>query len=380
MPKSQTQLLVALTTGTQAFGAAVALLVSLMMARVVGAEGRGLVAFSLQLAYVLVPILTLGLNRYLLRADWDMRPSLSSLLLVPTTAGLVLAAALALGGASPSVYLAPVVSIGVAGVLIVRSDAIARRTTRLFAVASFSTSTFVLASSALLAAFSVSAPTVWLLPYVAVGVIAASAALVGLRASRVGLSRQIRGGIGQVPGEFGQLIALRLDRLLLPVLCTSSDLGVYVMAATALEAAMWLVDAVADSRVKRVSADKRVTVWRLLMSDLVWLPALTIAAALGTRFVLIPFLGEEFQSGIDLILPLSIGTVLLGLSKLLGSYLLGGARPTKANYPRVVMAIVAMPTYYFAVREACACGAAWATVAVYAVGFVSTLVLALGKR
>jgi hypothetical protein len=300
------------TTSTALSAAGVAFVVNILMSRQLGPGARGDVAWALQGAYVLGPAIAFGLDRQALRGR-TLRPSAMAHVWLLSSVGAVAAAAF---GFSLS---ACVLVAGIGAVLnIERSSGMAFRQYRRYLFLQFGYQTWILATSLFLFVFGVNVSALWLSVYVApYPIMFAFWVVAWLREDRNSGSRRWRiskVSFGQSArytlGSLSAMLSARVERLLLPILASSSALGLYMAVATASELLLWVGQGLSENRVMRL-------VGRPMLRRSVALAALrdlslfTLAGGLLTipiHFILLPALGTGFSSASTLVLPLCMAS------------------------------------------------------------------------
>lgn len=307
-----------------------ALLANVILARALGAEGRGQVAFALQASYLVTVVAVMGQDRsFPATASPGGYHNHVRTALRLTAAPAVLAGALtAVLGAvlwlTPNTGSVPVISVavwllavGLVASRLFRSASIVGGRARLF-VAVTASGQAVLALL-LLALWQSNASWVgwWLAAYavstlVPVLFFAASPRLRRAEVPAPPTRRRIlRRGLALLPATIGEVMVLRLERVLIPFFAGYGTLGIYVTVATITELASWPAQQFLDSRVPQWSTGAvplRGLVRELVLSTL----ATTIVAiAMGILcfFALPVVFGAEFSAGRAYIVPLCITAV-----------------------------------------------------------------------
>lgn len=355
-----------------AFAAGVAFLSNILMSRLLGPEGRGVVGGLLQIAYVVGPILVLGLDLALLRGEdrtlgfriLVRRPFWIACLLVAVTAvsSFLLSSEVAI-----TICLATIASFGFASMALLRSWATGRGAAQLYLWAAFLFHSFVGLSALVLALAGVEEALLWFLPYLVPAAVAAVYAILPSRGPRIP-SPLVRQGLVHMPGQMATILVNRLDRLLLVAVAGPAPLGLYLAVATFLESGGWLATGIADWRVRAMvmASEKRAVMARVAVE------AAVIAvgyAALGIllNLVLVPLFGPSFEAARGLILPLTLAGASLSMAQLLRGRLLASSLPAMATRPAILALPVALLLYPVAVIRWEAQGAAWASAIVYTV-------------
>ena len=359
-------------TSTAFVAASVAFVVNIVTSRTLGPSARGQVAFVLQVAYFITPLILLGRDRGVLRKG-EHRPEAE--LLMPVAALLLAGGAMFVQGLT---LLAVPVAMGGAWVALERSHALRTGQLALFAKSFLIVQAGVLGGTLLLAALDVQTVAYWVLPY------ALPALWVLARESRAYFTRtpdMFRSTVRWshlLPAGLASMVVLRADRLLLPALASYRELGLYVAVATASEPVSWFAQALSDHRVSRARNDGVRRRLRQLTRDAALFVPLAGAMAAVTVLVILPLMGQGFVSARQLVMPLSLAAVTLALYRQVIAWLTGGHRAWLASACETTTAAVAIPIYAVSINLAGALGAAWGSLCVYAAGSVIGLVL-LGR-
>ncbi|KQY60077.1 hypothetical protein ASD11_11315 [Aeromicrobium sp. Root495] len=364
------------TTGVSLAAAGVAFVVNILMARQLGPSSRGEVALVLQSAYVLAPVLALGLDRQALRGA-DSMGGTPRVRHVWITAA-VLAVAAALAGS-----LTALACVGIAActayVSIERGVGMARRSLVRFVVVALGLQAWILGASVALFLAEVDDVRWWLGVYVAPAV----ALLLLTLASRrhpdqlVGPSRT---SLVYMAGGLAALLAGRVERLLLPVLSSSRQLGLYMAIATTSEMIAWAARGLGESRVKDFVENRpnRRSMARLAARDAAIFVAAAIPVALGLFYVVIPLLGPGFDSSRPLVIPLCAASVAWCVYLQMSSRWLGSASSLHSLGLDATTTVVTAGLVVALVPSHGALGAAYACLGSYVV--MSTAAVAFFPR
>lgn len=354
----------------------VGFIANVLMSRQLDPDQRGQVAFVIQTAYVIGPVLMLGVERAVLRPD---RPDGSA----PRTRHLV-PMAFVVGAALFLVFrdlraLAAGVALTTAWLVIQRAEAIREHSFATYTRRFLAYQVFLAVSLVGLFLVGESRWYVWLIPYLvpALLVLAYEAPRVA-RAPRATFTAVDRVSLSLLPATLATILVLRAERVMLPLLASNDQLGLYVAVATATEPVYWIARTLADhragrdagrntrlpARLRRLSADAAVfTVIAALVGTAVWL-------------LIVPLFGAAYEPARALVLPLSIAAVVLALNRLALSWHLAGPKPGDVSTIEAATAVVGLAAYGTAITLGGAVGAAWSTVAVYGFGLVIAIVVA----
>ena len=349
--------------------AAVAFVVNILSSRVLGPSARGEVAFVLQVAYFITPLILLGRDRGLLRRD-EHRPETEPML--PMAVLLLAGGAVFLEG--PALLAVPVALAG-AWVSLERSHALRSGQLATFTKVFLGIQAGVLGGTLLLAALDVRTAAYWLLPYALPALWVVVSETLGYLARPPHVLRSMVRWTPLLPGGLASMVVLRVDRLLLPALASYRELGLYVAVATASEPVFWFANALSDRRVSSLGEQSLGRRLRQLIRDAALFIPLAGMSAAGTVLVILPLMGEEFRAARPLVVPLSLAAVTLALYRQVVGWLTAGRRAWLSSVCEAATAAAAIPIYVVAIQHAGALGAAWASLCVYAAGTVIGVVL-----
>lgn len=302
----------AATSGVALLAAAVAFVANILMARELGPSARGEVAWVLQSAYVLAPLMALGVDRESLRGVGRHLQSAHSHVWLIAIASVTITVGL---GYYVAAICFATAAIG-ASLSIERGVGMAKGSLGTFLWLQVGVQLWVLSSTVGLFVLGVDDPELW------VGVYAAPLPIVlALTLSLRGWSfnpRNWRQNFGPVSstsirymfGGFGSLMASRVERLILPVLASTEALGLYVAVATASEMLVWAGRGLGESRVVGFMGGSltRVDLAKRAVRDFIFFALLAVPLAAGIRFLLLPLLGPSFEPASVLIVPLCLAS------------------------------------------------------------------------
>jgi O-antigen/teichoic acid export membrane protein len=302
---------VAASSGTSLAAAVVAFIVNILMARLLGPGPRGEVAWVLQGAYVIAPLLALGVDRQALREP--RRTSAISHRHVWILGALGVAVALAFSSLSLAACLATA-AIG-ASLSIERGTGMATGALGRFIRLQMSIQVWILAASTMLFVADVDDPVWWLAVYAAPApVVLAMSVLHGPRTGGSWRNRfwgtVDRKSATYMVGGIGILLAARVERLILPVLASTEELGLYVAIATASEMLVWAAGGLGESRVVGflTSTHTRSSLAIAAARDFGYFFIVAAPLAAGIHFLLLPLLGPAFAESGRLVIPLCLAS------------------------------------------------------------------------
>ncbi len=301
------------SSGTALAAAVVAFVVNILMARLLGPGPRGEVAFVLQVAYVIAPLLALGVDRQALREP--RRSAAISERHVWILGGLGMAIALALGSL-PVVACLATAAVG-ASMAIERGTGMATGTLGRFITFQVGIQVWILVASTVLFVSNVTEPVWWLAVYAAPAPVVLVLSFRRLSVPRSGgsLRHTLLGTVDHrsmtyMVGGFGILMAARVERLILPLLASTEELGLYVAIATASEMLVWAAGGLGESRVVEFLTGPltRIGLAKAALRDFAHFLMIAVPLAAGIYFLLLPLLGAEFAQADVLIIPLCLAS------------------------------------------------------------------------
>jgi O-antigen/teichoic acid export membrane protein len=315
-----------------------ALVVNVPAARALGPAGRGALALHLQITYIVSAVLLLGRDRSFLATvaeGGSLRSStrqMISLLAMPLTLSLVVSVALGLAfHSSVEGKTAALVSgyvLVVTGIMLSRFDrsvAIAASSPWYFTGAVLASQISLIGTSVALLASHVANVTTWFLAYgLTMALPFVCSVLVSLHGKGAldlgaGTNRAARKlGMRLLPSVIGEMALLRADRLLIPLLASYYELGIYVVAATMTELASWPLLQYIDSQTRgwvTRFVQGTLSPWRVFASTSIFSVCLSAAVAIPA-YIAIPLLfGSDYREAQALIPILSVATALFGISR-----------------------------------------------------------------
>lgn len=358
------------TTGVSLAGAGVALVVNILMARELGPSSRGQVALVLQSSYLVAPLLAWGLDRQALRGDMGAPPQTRHL----WVATIVLAAVAGLAGSL--VALACVCVAAYTGAITIeRGVGMARRSLVRFVVVYLLAQAWILAASTTLYLAHVDDVTWWLAVYVAPAPVLLGLAILDWTRRKGPTTGPSRTSFVYMLGGVSSMLAGRVDRLLLPVLSSTHQLGLYMAIATASEMIAWAARGLGESRVSDY-VDRELTraqLAHLAVKDLWWFGLAAVPVAVGLFLVVVPLLGPSFSASRTLVIPLCAASAAWCVYLQMSSRWLGAGSATRSvsldlatTAVTTVLVCILVP-FYDALGAALACLVAYSVMSVVAV-------------
>lgn len=370
--------------------AAVAFFVNIVAARTMGPAGRGELALLLQIAYMSSVGLLLGSDRSVV-AVFSGRPvrvvtrSFVRLLTIPSTVCLaVTVAVLAVpipgtGSWQGALALALLFAVTNAFVRAVRSIAIASGQQREFLGYGLVLNGLLVLAIGLLFVLGIDDSTTWMLAYLLTGTVPTAVWLVRWARRepsnrdrgappQVDLRQSRREGLQILPSAVSQSGVLRLDRLLLAGLASTTALGIYATVGTMTELLAWPLVAFADSRLGawREAYDRgALRVRNILLLASAYCLVAAVLMVLAVRFLLLPLLGPAYRPAEDLVIPLVAAAAVFGLGRLLVSMLIAARRNLHASAVEVLGLGVGVVGYVVLIDRYGALGAAYGSLLSY---------------
>ncbi|XVV10328.1 lipopolysaccharide biosynthesis protein [Actinoplanes sp. CA-131856] len=371
----------------------VALVANVLMVRALTPSDRGEVALLLQVVYLSTQVLLLGTERSFVAAYHDTTPAAGvraygRLLAVP--GGIGLAAAVGFAVVAPSALDpgAAVVALIAAYALVetcglaIRSIAIAAGRVTDFLVLRVVEAVLLLSLLVMFSVSGVARPEVWILGYLVAGIIPTGTYLLlwlrGAPGPRLDQNRLVRReGIALFPAALSNMAMLRVDRLALPAIASTSALGLYASVSTMTELLAWPVRAYADSRLGRWRVAHREGTLRsrplVLAASLYCLVVAPIAAA-GLFLLIVPVFGEAYAPAKGIVVPLVAAAGLYAVSRVSLGLLIAKGRGGLVSAAEITGFGVSFAGYLLLIPPFGIVGAAYGSLAGYGACLLFALV------
>jgi len=315
-----------------------ALVINVLAARVLEPEGRGELAFAIQLSYVLSVFVLLGADKAypIVSGPVSLRAALvdfGQILRLPACVVLLacVAAGIVMSTHFPGAlqYSAGIVLLALASssVVAIRSCAIAAREGGAYLRSVGIGQGILLLVCLIPVILHDRSPIWWLLAYavctsVPLGVVLLTWAKVGPAtavtdvARRIREARRLRWRIA--PSAVTSLAMLRLDRLLIPWLSSSRELGLYIVVATLTEILYWPIQHYVDSHVpqwRKAYSSATFTIRKSLIRCGLYLIFAGIVCTAAVSFLIVPLFGDEYIESSSLVVPLVLAACCYGVSR-----------------------------------------------------------------
>ena len=247
----------------QVVAAGVAFVINIMAAAVLDPSARGELALFLQITYLLSVVSLLGIERpYIANRQTRFSTAVTELTLLfrPGLWTLILPIGAGIGfwavGNFPLAFAMALVGVFLLGnvhVKAIRVAYLASGEVKNFLITALASQLVLLLIGAMLLWLRIDDPNIWFMAYGATSLIAYIIVRARVERTRVGSvdrDLNLRGirsqGLRMLPASFGNTAMLRSDRLLLPLLASSAQLGFYVVVATVMEMATWPIQQLAE--------------------------------------------------------------------------------------------------------------------------------------
>lgn len=366
-----------------------AFVVNLLASSTLLPDGRGTHALILQICYLTSVIALLGVDRaYIVASDrkpfpqtvrdfsfiaWR-GPGLIALLGIIAVAVLIFAA--------PAFSVLPLVLVAYAAqdvmVQSIRVGYITSGEVRPFLLNTFLTQGIILALCWWLMGTNVTNPVVWVLAAVASGVAPLSSICASIVKSRrtpllsVKDQHRVRSeGLRILPGTLGGKALLRADRLLLPVLGSLTELGLYTTVATVMEMISWPVQQWVDLSLRswrQKGRDIRHGLVRIFIRVTVFSVGGAFIAGIIVMYILLYVLPEAYIGAAVVIIPLGVATVLFSWTRVLQGVLIALGAPGRSSGAEVVSTVASVVAFTVLIPTMGMLGAALGSIIGYLFG------------
>lgn len=378
--------------GAQIVAAGGAVAMNLLAAVVLDPSARGDLAFALQLVYFLSVFAIMGLERPFIATRFggfgDEYRRFARLVL-PGTVAILPIAVLATTVAPFSTRWLWAGAIAIGGyvalnslVHAVRVAYVCSREWKWFALNAIATQAIIVAGALSLVLLGVNDPVIWMWVYVgstipAVLILifspraAASAPLT--RAGASPLTRAEARGLRRrgwilLPSEFSNSAMLHSDRLLLPILSSSAELGLYVTVATVLEMATWPIQQWVDASLRgwsKAFRSRRFPIARLFAQCVALL--IGIVTVLGTAaYAMIVFvLPDSYLPATVAIPALAVSAVVFGITRVQQGLFIAADAPGTVSTIEIIGTAAALIAYVLLIPQFGMLGAAYGSIIGY---------------
>ncbi len=363
----------------------ISLLNGLLMASTVTVADRGKVALIFQVSYLLSPILNLGIGAQFLRGSLNtaIRRFASFVVIgfsvVLSVVSFLFFQALSISQTTALELILAIVFATVAVLqLIVRATHVAANKTKTY----LKLVLFINGNLGLLSVFlwisNQSEVWKWLLALAIQVPFWTYFAIRGNSMQRVSF-KKLLAFLPLTFSELSNIIALRLDRILLAVFCGNKVLAIYVVTATLTEIITWIAVGESDSSIKGFVSFRPSgkNLKSYILSRLVLLFVGAIFLSLLNHFLVLPLLGGDYLNGQGVILPLSISALIYSVNVYLQARIMASNQPLVLARANLLSALTAILIYPLAIYRFEIMGAAWGSLVVYAISLLITIIFLL---
>ena len=388
--------------GAQIVAAGGAVAMNLLAAVVLDPSARGDLAFALQLVYFLSVFAIMGLERPFIATRFggfgDEYRRFARLVL-PGTVAILPIAVLATTVAPFSTRWLWAGAIAIGGyvalnslVHAVRVAYVCSREWKWFALNAIATQAMIVAGALSLVLLGVNDPVIWMWVYVGSTIPAVLILIFSPRTgaspalSRTGVSSPLTGagassqltraearglrrrGWILLPSEFSNSAMLHSDRLLLPMLSSSAELGLYVTVATVLEMATWPIQQWVDASLRgwsKAFRSRRFPIARLFAQCVALL--IGIVTVLGTAaYAMIVFvLPDSYLPATVAIPALAVSAVVFGITRVQQGLFIAADAPGTVSTIEIIGTAAALIAYVLLIPQFGMLGAAYGSIIGY---------------
>lgn len=368
-----------------------AFLLNIMSAASLQPDERGWLALFLQIGYIASTLVMLGVEKpYVAARNVEFGRAcaeVNRLVLPGVAGGFGLLAVIGLALIFTDALMAFIMGCGALFVLtnvqvkVIRVGYVSSRSWKPYILTAFLTQGLTLAGGFGLIGAGVDTLGPWILTYSVAGVVALVVVVTTMRRSgdRIrnaefkGAPAVRRQGLRLLPGSLGQTAMVRSDRFIVPILAGPAALGVYVMAATALELSSWPVKNWCDARLGSWSAaarEGRLQPFRSLVFGAAVTAGIAGVMSAIVWWVIEIFLGAPYQSAKLLLLPLSLVAVVYASVVTMQTALIASNASGRVSILEGIALGVSAVAYLLLVPTLGAAGAAWGTLTGYSSALV----------
>lgn len=388
--------------GAQIVAAGGAVAMNLLAAVVLAPSARGDLAFGLQLVYFLSVFAIMGLERPFIATRFggfgDEYRRFARLVL-PGTVVILPIAVLATTVAPFSTRWLWAGAIAIGGyvalnslVHAVRVAYVCSREWKWFALNAIATQAIIVAGALSLVLLGVDDPVIWMWVYVGSTVPAVLILLFSPRAgassplsragapsalTRAGASSPLtraearglrRRGWILLPSEFSNSAMLHSDRLLLPILSSSAELGLYVTVATVLEMATWPVQQWVDASLRgwsKAFRSRRFPIARLFAQCVALLIGIVTVLGAAAYAMIVFVLPDSYLPATVAIPALAVSAVVFGITRVQQGLFIAADAPGTVSTIEVIGTAAALVAYVVLIPQLGMLGAAFGSIIGY---------------
>jgi O-antigen/teichoic acid export membrane protein len=197
----------------------------------------------------------------------------------------------------------------------------------------------------------------------------------GAEAEHGRLRQARREGLKLVPAMIARSGTVRVDRLVVAVLASTTALGLYASVGSLTELIAWPVVAYADSRLgawRRAHDNHTLSLRREVAFAVGYAVIAGVGATVVIRWLLIPVFGPRYAQALPLVIPLVGAAAVISISQLLISVLIARRQASLASGVEAGTLLISGLCYVLLIGRFGALGAAYGSL----IGYSSCLVLA----
>jgi O-antigen/teichoic acid export membrane protein len=186
-----------------------------------------------------------------------------------------------------------------------------------------------------------------------------------------------RQGAALFPAAISNMAMLRSDRLALPVLASTTALGLYASVATMTELLAWPLRAYADSRLGPWRTAHREGTLRtrpIVTTAVLYVVLVGPVLAAGMYLLIVPVFGPAYAPARSVVLPLIAAAGLYAISRISLGLLVAKGHGTLVSAAEIAGFAVSFAAYLLLIPKHGIVGAAWGSLLGYGAGLVFALV------
>ena len=371
----------------------VAMVANVLMARALSPTGRGEVALILQVVYLATQFLLLGTERSFMAGYHGVSAAAgvrayARLLVVPIAVTCVAAAGFAVLApdrfhpGTGVIVLIACYAIVEAVILGTRAIAVCTDRMREFLIARVIDAGLLFALLIVLFLTGVTHPAPWILAYLFASVVPTVWQITSWSRATAGpvspaLQRQVRReGLTLFPAALSNMAMLRVERLALPALASTSALGIYATVATMTELLAWPLRAYADAKLGQWRAAHRdggLSARPLILAAAVYALVVTPVVAGGMYLLIVPIFGERYAEAKVLVVPLVVAAGLYAISRVCLGVLIAKGRAALVSAAEICGFAFSFVAYVVLIPSMGILGAAYGSL----IGYGACLVFAV---
>lgn len=373
----------------QIIAAASAFLINILAAQVLTPTDRGDLAFALQIAYFLTVFAVMGLERPVAatrEGEFYSEYRYFTRLLSPGVI-IVIPATFLVSYYSPlgdnwPFYAVMMIAVYAGLNTITRGVRVAylvSRDWRKFSLNAIISQLILIAGAVILVGLDSTNPATWIVAYIAstfppLFLLSTAVAKSKMPENTAEERKELRRkGWTLLPSDFSNTAMMRTDRLLLPILATSAELGLYVTVATMLEVASWPVKQWVDASLRdwsKMSKDLIPLVKKLILNALLLLILASSFLGLAAYFMVTRILPDSYEPALSLIFPLAVASIAIGMTRIQQGLLISFGSMGSVSVVEVIGTVIALVAYLILIPTYGMMGAAYGSIIGYSVCYV----------